>query len=386
MRLLLSCPTGFNTREILHPLSLLLNTDSQISDVLILTPAADYASDLFSEFHDKYQFFKNPASLNGHIQLFQELKPDLILTPTAGLDFNDTPILRAGKTCHIPTMTFVASWDNVFKMERMRQHNQNYELADYFAVWNQMNADHLHRAFPSIPQSHIRITGAPRFDFFHHHGQIPSREELLNHIGFTDTSKHLIHAATTELYPFSYILKDLRTSTLSPQFNIYASVHPGGNMDKHHYQAYDTITQYSFGRRAEAPLKEFLYFPTFAQIYMHVALFKYSDILINQSSTVAIESMIADTPVINVKYGQPYDWWKWRRSMVYRDFKQHYRYITDGGGTSLVHNRHQLLTAVQTYFTDRTFKSVERSTTAQKLLTYTDGSASQRLLDYIKSI
>lgn len=248
--------------------------------------------------------------------------------------------------------------------------------------------DHFLRLFPNFALDKIIITGAPRFDFFSHADKIPSRAALFNFIGAPDDAK-LIHCATTELYPFDYVIKDLHQIFAADEERIclYASVHPGGDMRRHEsYKRYGTLVQYSFGRRDSVPLPEFRYMPTLDEIYMHIALFKHAAILVNQSSTVAIESMRADVPVINVKYGRPWDFWRWHRSMVRRDFTEHYRDIVSGGGTSIVGNRRALKDATHGYLADPGIKRSERQATTEKLLAVTDGSASRRLLDYIKKI
>ena len=85
-------------------------------------------------------------------------------------------------------------------------------------------------------------------------------------------------------------------------------------------------------------------------------------------------------------YGRAFDWWRWRRSMVYRDFQQHYRYITNNHGTTLVKHSRSLIPAINDYLTRPTLHSHERRITAQKLITYTDGSSARRLIDLAKSI
>jgi len=96
--------------------------------------------------------------------------------------------------------------------------------------------------------------------------------------------------------------------------------------------------------------------------------------------------MLADVPVINVKYGMRLDWWRWYRSMVYRDFNEHYSQITSEGGTSVVKNEKEMLNEINKYESDGDYKSKERAQTIKKMITYTDGSASKRVLDMIKRI
>jgi hypothetical protein len=255
-----------------------------------------------------------------------------------------------------------------------------------------MNYDHLLEKFENeIDENHLTITGPPRFDHFVHEERIPTKEELLRYLGWStaDTPLPLLHFATTELYPFEYIIREVHRAQQRrniPAALLYASVHPGGDMSKHHhYTKYGAHVKYSFGRRERGVLPEFTYVPTMAEVYLLIALWKYSGVLINQSSTVAIESMAADVPVINVTYGQPFDWVGWRRSMVYRDFAQHYRYITDQGGTTLVRRPRELVDEINHSLKNPHHKQKERRQTLLHLISHADGKNSERLISYLKT-
>src|SRR3989338_9285132 len=107
----------------------------------------------------------------------------------------------------IATVTFIASWDNVWKIERLIQSKIPIALADRFIVWNSMMKEHLMRIFPHILESDIAIIGAPRLDYFFHKDKIDSKETVYEKLGFLDITRPFIHIATTELYPMEYIFK-----------------------------------------------------------------------------------------------------------------------------------------------------------------------------------
>lgn len=394
MRIVISAPTGYNARELLIPLQPLLESDSEVTSVAVISPAAPWAQQVFASFSNKFTFHENPHPNDqaGHNSLLKQLQPDIVVTPTSGLDPHDLPLLVAAKANNLPTLTFVASWDNVFKMERALKHGPKLEIADRLAVWNHMNKDHLLYILSGISEDDITIVGAPRFDYFAHYDKIPSREQLFDYLDIPNDGGKLLHLATTELYPMEYVVKTIakaaRNSRIRHKLHFYASVHPGGNIANHQQYAgkYNVTVRYSYGHRDDAPLKEFEYNPTLDEIYKLVALFQHSSLLVNHSSTVAIESFLVNVPVINVKYGQPFDWWRWYRSMVYRDFKQHYRYITDDGATTIVTNKRQLINAINIYLDNPSHHSQQRLQTARNLLTYTNGTAGQKLLKLIKQI
>ncbi len=391
MNIVFSVPSGFHARELLTPLKPLLDADTSIDHVYCLTPGAPFKQKLFPDYGAKYTFFAPSPPAADLKELISELAPDIVVTNTSGLDLHDTPLLKAASALNIPTLTFIASWDNVWKMERFQNAGRPQLLADHLIVWNKMMSEHLKRIFPKLNGKRISIIGAPRLDFFTHQEKIPSREQLLAYLGLPDSDAKLIHFATTELYPLEYVIKTIvaaqRQGAIKHQLHLYASVHPGGDIKKHRQYAdkYHVAVRYSFGRRSVVSPPSFQYHPTPEEIYLLVALFKHSDLLINHSSTVAIESFLGDTPVINVKYGQPFDWWRWYRSMVYRDFKQHYRDIITSQATKVVYSSDQLITAVCDYLDYPQHDQLERQRTLKKIITTTDGTASKKVLDLIKN-
>lgn len=384
MKIVLSVPSGFHARELLMPLKALF--EQNIEKILCITPAANYRSTVFSSYGSQFDFVENPNTVEDHEKILKQFSPDVVITTTAGLDTKDIAILTAAQNLGIKTFTFVASWDNVWKMERLKQFGKPYVLANHLAVWNSMMKDHLLQAFPELTPEMISISGVPRLDYFWHHDHIPSKQDLFEYLGVADSSKKLIHIATTELYPMDYLVKAIATAPLPYPTQLYASVHPGGNMNKHktYAEKYSVAVRYSFGRQDNAPIPDFLYNPSVEDIYMLVALFKHSSVLVNHSSTVAIESFAADVPVINVKYGKPLDWWKWYRSMVYRDFQQHYHDVVSDGATKVVKNKRQLVNALDNYLKDPLQDQANRAKTLQKMITVVDGSASSHMMNLIK--
>lgn len=384
MIIALSVPTGYHMRELLVPLQDLLTNDEDIDKVLVLTPAADFRKLIFPEYSDKFIFHHTP-DIDTATEIFTKYQPDLVVTDTTGLDDYDVPILRAATSLNITTATFIASWDNIWKINR---HKEEQAFADHFIVWNQMMKDHLPKVIPDPDSKDITVIGAPRFDFFTHSDRIPSREELFRHLGLTDFARPLIHFATTELYPLDYIVKSIFQSKLKQQPHLFASVHPGGNMTHHktELQAYDVTIRYSFGRHESSPHKSFMYRPSKKDVYMHMALFKHADLLINHSSTVALESFAADTPVINVKYAKPWHWLSWYRSIPRRDFDEHYADLLSDNPSKVVTNEPELIQATNDYLSDPTIDQAARKSTLSKMNTITDGTASRKMLDHLKQL
>ncbi|MEX0650096.1 MAG: CDP-glycerol glycerophosphotransferase family protein [Candidatus Andersenbacteria bacterium] len=393
MKLLFSVPTGYHLRELLMPLKEHLEADSAIEQVIVMTPGARYRTEIFALYPEKFVFIENPAieNIEAHKTLLQEHHPDIVITDTVGIDFLDYPVLKAAQELRLKTLTFIASWDNVWKINRHMQAGKNVAFADSFIVWNEMMKEHLLSIVSPVLGEQVAVIGAPRLDYFWHEDRIPTKQALYEYLGLTDTSRPLIHFSTTELYPMGYLVKAIREGITKGEIPrnpyLYASVHPGGNMDNHKdLKQYDVTVRYSFGRRDNAPMKEFAYNITPDEQYMLTAVFKHADLLINHSSSTALESLIAKTPVINVKYGQPLDWWRWYRSSVYSDFKEHYLDIVKYNATRVVHNNKQLVSATKELLENPVIDEGARAKTVQRMISTVDGTTGQRVLNRIKQL
>lgn len=388
MKLLFSVPSGYHLRELVLPLRSHLEAAADVEQVYILTPAADLHQKIFAGFGTKFSYHKNPIDFAGHAELLQSLKPDIVVTNTVGHDPLDYPPLKAAHELGIPSLTFIASWDNVWKISRLIKSNIPVHVADSVIVWNEMMNKHMQKLFSDLAPERISVIGAPRLDYFWRDDAIPSKEKVYDLLGFSDTSKPFIHFSTTELYPMDYVVetiaKAIRNNVL-PDTYLYASVHPGGDVQNHeNLKTLGATVRYSFGRVEAPPHPSFAYIPTESDILNLVGVFKHAGLLINQSSTTALESLVAGVPVVNVQYGRSLDWWRWYRSMVYRDFKQHYADLVRDNATYLVHSNRELVQATKKALQRPTAKHSEGVKTIQRMITTTDGTAGQKVLTEIK--
>jgi hypothetical protein len=301
----------------------------------------------------------------------------------------DRPILLAAHELKIPTCTFIESWDNIWKMALKRDEQI---LPDHLIVWNGIMRDHLLREFPELTPERVSVTGSPRLDAFRHLDKIPSREQLFAYIGL-DPTKRLLHLVTVELYDISHVAEQIgeakQRGRLPAALQLYASMHPGSgepNLHRHWAEKYGYTLKYSFGRRESAPHPDFRFNPTMEEVYLLVALWKETDVMVNFSSTAALESLLADRPAIGVMFGKPWDGWRWRRSAVVRDFREHYQDLVRGGGVRIVERRRDLLPAINDSLAHPEKDRDGRRKSCEIIMTTLMGDASAKTLDVLRQL
>lgn len=436
----ISVPTGSHHRALLQPLRDFFVREPDWN-ILIISPGAPWAEELFPATvypRPKFTFaetktseWQAPATQAMLRALYRERRPTLVLTTTTGRDPVDRPILAVANKLGIRTCTFVESWDNVWKMARKRAEQV---IPDHLIVWNEIMKSHLLREFPELSADRVSVTGAPRLDYFQHQDNLPSREHLFDDLGL-DPKKRLLHLATVELYDMSYVAEHIREAKrrghLPADLQLYASMHPGsGKPDMHTPWAekYGYTLRYSFGRRDAAPHPDFLFNPTMEEMLRLVALWRETDVMVNFSSTAALESMLADRPTIAVLYGKAtladvinpmqwlamseqhkngvggpstpraarrsgsfsslplVEWWNWRRSAVVRDFREHYRDLVRGGGVRVVRHRRDLIPTIQDSLADPERDHDGRQRSCEIIMTTLKGDASEKTFAVIKKL
>lgn len=399
----ISVPSGAHHRSFLLPMRDLFAAEQDLR-FLVISPGAPWANELFPATdypRDRYSFVDG---MQAESALAQQ-KPSLVITNTAGLDPLDTPVLEAAQRLGVRSLTIIESWDNVWKMERvakgLSKGGRKIILADHITVWNDVMAAHLLRVFPSLRGEQVLVTGAPRLDFFgpRFADKLPNRERTLRYYGLRP-EEPVLHFATTELYDHGYVAETIgkakRRGELPPNLQLYASVHPGGNRERHRPWAdqYGFVLRFSPGRREHAPHPDFQYNPTLEDLLYLVGIFKYADVMVNLSSTVALESCVVDRPVICAFFGKPFgwlamspvEWWTWRRSMIVRDFHEHYADLLRGGGIAVAKNSRQLIARITACLAHPEKDSEKRRRSAEIIATTLAGDASDRVLATIRRI
>jgi hypothetical protein len=341
--LALSVPSGSHYRSLLLPLRRFFLEQTKVQTALIVPPGAEkcFPASLFPS----RRFL--PLPLPRAAAWLKKAKPSLLITTTTGLDRQDIFLLRAARRHSVRTLTFIESWDNIWKMERNRKAQI---MADYLCVWNENMRRHLMRAF-GVPGRRIWVVGAPRFDIYARPPTV-TRAALASLVGL-DPRARWLHFATVELYPCGFLAaivsRARRKGLLPASLNLLATVHPGGSLSRHRAwaQRHGFVLRYAFGRHTQAPHPHFVFQPTPRETELAAALYREADILLTFTSTAALEASLAGRPSVCVKFGRRLDWWRWKTSAIYRDWQEHFPLLAQGDDIHAVSGRRQLIRTIQ---------------------------------------
>jgi len=114
------------------------------------------ASILFAE---KLQFgsFSKDKITNSYVKLLQEDKPSHIFFTHQRPPYL-APFLYAAQQLKIPASTFIFSWDNLASKGRM------LGAFDYFLVWSHLMKSELLHFYPKVKNENVKVVGTPQFE------------------------------------------------------------------------------------------------------------------------------------------------------------------------------------------------------------------------------
>ena len=293
----------------------------------------------------------------------QSYKPSLIITATPGLNNVDAEAIMLAKKCGIKSVSVDCNWDGLTtRVSRVRP-------ADYFIAWHEpmrQEAITIHRYNPD----RVFVSGPIRFD--HHFAEfdkIPSRAEFLVSKGLNPAHKTVLYT-TKKGYSFDEDslrrVIDLRSNGLIPYINIFIRAHPLSKRDR--FGEFHGLKDLYLEQPPEIMSGDDLLNLRYSLLY--------SDVNINHCSTVSLEAILLDKPVIN--YWEP---------VLRVPEHNHYLPVVDSGAVKLVKdNNAEVAKTVNDFLADSSMDRDKRLSLAKLYFPFRDGLSYKRSVDFLETI
>lgn len=290
-------------------------------------------------------------------------KPALVITATPGLNNFDAEAIMLAKKCGIKSVSVDCNWDGLTtRVSRVRP-------PDYFIAWHEpmrQEAITIHHYNPD----NVFVSGPVRFDYhFAKFSKIPNREEFLVSKGLNPAHRTILYT-TKKGYQFDENslrrLLNLRNNGSVPYVSIFIRVHPLSikGRFREFYGLKDLYLEQPPEIMSEADLLNLRY------------SLLYSDININHCSTVSLEAILLDKPVIN--YWEP---------VLRVSEHNHYQPIIDSGAVKLVKDNDDDITkTVNDFLADPSLDRDRRLNLAQIYFPFRDGLSYKRSVDFLEKI
>jgi len=290
------------------------------------------------------QTFKQHPITKKYKQLLQDLQLDSLFFTHQRPPYI-APLVYAAEQLQLKTTAFIFSWDNLASKGRMAANFDGY------LVWSGLMKEELLTFYTSIQPEQVAVVGTPQFEPY-----------VLSRYGYSVTEFHQ-HFGLDETKPtLLFSCGDVSTSPNDP---LYIETIAKAIVDKKIVESVNLLVRTSPAESPErfAPLAEKYPFirwnypqwvqarsnhqeawsqriPTMADVHDLKSVLQYSVININMLSTMSLDFMLFDKPVINTVFGNPINGLaNDQRFLQYA----HIENVVDSGATYISKNDEELI-------------------------------------------
>jgi hypothetical protein len=260
------------------------------------------------------------------------------------------PLVCQARNLNIKTSTFIFSWDNLASKGRMTS------SFDFYLVWSELMKNELLRFYTSVRSNQIEVVGTPQFepyvlaryktekdDFFKKFDLDKSKKTICFSCGDIATSRN------DELY-IAVIANAILTKKI-PDLNIIVRTSPAENPNRFDKVKEDfpfikwNYPKWNLARKGHQ--EEWSQrVPSVEDIKDLRAILEFSDININMLSTMSLDFIQFDKPVINVVFGNS-------ENNLYNDQRflnyEHIVNVVISNATKIAKNDDELINAINQY-------------------------------------
>ena len=273
----------------------------------------------------------------------------------------DKALIYSCRRSRIPVAALVHSWDNLPGQGLMSA------VPDRLMVWNEMMADQATKLH-GISTKQIDIVGGPQYEYYRSVEGFVNEESLRERLSIPKGVHIITYTCTSKNNNFFLdeleFIKRLLKEIMSGSFGLSVLVlrlHPTESTRKIYPREFEGE---EIPIRFDIPDDNFAAENTWSvghpkTIIDFVELMKYSAVVINHSSTIALDAALFDTPVICINFRLTPAAYLWESpSFSYRS--SHYRWVAKSGAIDMPENIDALYEAIYNSINYPTERSRER--------------------------
>jgi hypothetical protein len=308
-------------------------------------------------------------------QLYDRYHPDAVLFTK--LFSTNIHVVKEARKRRIQTICFVEGWDNLNSKGPMSV------IPDDMIVWNEgMREEAV--AFHNFPAERIKVVGIPEFDIYCDQSLFRSREDFFFEYGLDPKIKLITYAvaggvlAPTEPEIIELFYQAMIAGRLDVPCQLLVRLHPntrGEYLKKFdRFKGRPRMTVQPAGRVARI---QDGWDPSWEDTIRLGETMLHSDVVITVGSTICLDAIAFDTPVVGIGFEgarqNPY----WRSYRRYYDFT-HLSRVVKNGGLRVATGLDEMVDAVRRYLQDSSLDAEGRRQVRQEQIFSLDGKSSRR--------
>ena len=303
----------------------------------------------------KYKFFKiaklikkyirlNPANKYYYKKAVEEL--DLLICGHVHHP-HEAPIANLSYSKGITVIGFLNSWDNVFK--GINTH------VDKILVWNEINKTEL-KNIEGYQEDEVAIVGAHSFTLYHDRKNKISKKEFCQSLNLDENKPILTYATCGNFFTFieeTFILEEIiqycSEIPIGERPQIICRLHPWTK--KEFFKKYLNENNITFSSY-ENYIPTLNWSPTKEETIFAGNLLRHSSICITPGSTMVLEAVLFNTPVIIPFYNdyQQEVWDMWVNPIIQQ---HHWKYFFENNFGKIIYNRKDFFSEITKYLNNR---------------------------------
>jgi len=295
-------------------------------------------------FFEKVQFWllKKSNFYSKYIKILEDEKLDILFFTHQRPPFL-APLLVVAKTLEIKTSSFIFSWDNLASKGRMLGE------FDYYLVWSELMKKELLHVYPNTVEKNIYIVGTPQFEPYVLENYQIDKSKFIKKFNL-DASKRIICYSCADAdigrndeIHIRAIWKYIKlNSSKELQLLVRTSPAEDGKRFEALKQEFTEI-RWNFPKwflSRENHIESWSQrLPTVEDVIDLKSILNFSDVNVNMLSTMSLDFMLFDKPVINTVFGN-------ETNGLYNDQKflnyTHYKYVIDSKAVAIATNEEEL--------------------------------------------
>lgn len=305
---------------------------------------------------------------------FEKYKPSLVFSTDV---FHNDDVYFLAEAIHrkIKTIGMVRSWDNITNKGLFRVNPDKLIVHNNYIKNNVLK-------YQNFSRKNMFISGLPQFDYYFKNYKLSSREEYFKGVGLSSEKKTILFAPHGERFHHTdwqimQILKDDLPEDI--QFIIRFPPNDSVNLR-------DFIPDARFFIRKTGksfPSREFKDNEVeFSDTKSLADDLYFSDIVINYGSTISIDAVVFNKPVILIAFDGveklPYI----RSVKRFFDY-DHVKSLTDTGFGRVANSKEELLNYISLYLNNFNLDKIGRKRLLDEQVYSLDGYSGKRIADYI---
>ncbi len=320
------------------------NTKRGILTKTIYKIASIFNSEKNINYYEKLQFksFKNDEVTHSYLDLLKLDKPNLLFF-THQRPPHIAPLVYAANVCKVKTCSFIFSWDNLASKGRIPA------MFDSFLAWSYLMKSELKHFYPSVNDNNLYVVGTPQFEPYVMGKYIIDKIKFFKKFNLDFNKKLICYScadasigANDSIHITSVMKFIKKNNNLNLQLLVRTSPAEDGlrfeALKKEFPEIKWNIPKWVLTRdnHVEAWSQRL---PSVEDVIDLKSILKFADVNVNMCSTMSLDFMLFDKPVINTVFGND-------TNGLYNDQRflnyGHYKYVIESNAVTIAKNDEEL--------------------------------------------